>query len=732
MDRNYTSIRFSIGVSLTDAGKLADAIRQDAGESANEEDLRVKVEGRLRPYFQSLDIRYDAHYDQIVAGKKKPDALFGKVVTSYKKPRLLESKTQYDKAISDLHDDLRTKADSDGRPLEEYVGILLDGTTLGYTKFRAGDWYSSPPLKVDQTSTRLMLSFYHALATKPLSPEGLTNVLGPRSEVFAGLTHALWHRLGSPQGRVKLFYTEWRRLFGQVSGYEAKQLPELSEIAFRVKIPYDGDVPRLLFTIHSYFALVIKLLAAELLVIHRDGQIRSYWEQLAQMRSEDFRKGFEEMENGGVFRQLGIENFLEGDFFSWYLDMWDEELQRCLGKLVHRFREFEPRTGDLEPDRVRDLLKRLYQYLAPKKLRHDLGEFYTPDWLAEFVLDSVGYDGKLGSRLIDPACGSGTFLVLAIKRVRSKYVAADIEPVAVLSKILENIVGFDLNPLAVLAARTNYLVALGELLNYLHLADLPISIPVYLADSIAVPQKTGSVYSHRLLTEMGEIKLDLPTEIVETGLVGRLMAIMEEAIKSGCDEDEAIELIERQIGSQLPIERFENALRRLFRPLKNLEEKDWDKVWCRVVKNRYAPSWVGEFDFVVGNPSWVRWTMLPASYKDAVKDYCQHYGLFSKDAWVGGIESDISMVLVYSAIDHWCASEGRIGFVITQTVFKSESAEGFRRFILPDGIPFQVTEVHDMVELKPFEGANNRTAAFFAVKGKPTSYPVPYIKWRKS
>jgi hypothetical protein len=237
---------------------------------------------------------------------------------------------------------------------------------------------------------------------------------------------------------------------------------------------------------------------------------------------------------------------------------------------------------------------------------------------------------------------------------------------------------------------------------------------------------------YSLLTEIGEIKLDLPTEVVEGGLVGRLMVIMEEAIKGGYDEDETMHLVKQQVGAQLPTETLEPVLRNLFRSLKNLEDKDWDKVWCRVVKNRYAPSWVGRFDFVAGNPSWVRWTMLPASYKDAVKDYCEHYGLFSRDSWVGGIESDISMVLAYSAIDHWCAEGGHIGFVITQTVFKSESAEGFRSFVLPDGTPFRVTEVHDMVELKPFEGANNRTSVFFAVKGEPTSYPVPYIKWRKA
>jgi len=70
--------------------------------------------------------------------------------------------------------------------------------------------------------------------------------------------------------------------------------------------------------------------------------------------------------------------------------------------------------------------------LCPKKIRHDLGEYYTPDWLAELVLNEVGWTvetfekiaqekgvlAPLDLRLLDPACGSGTFLVLAISRLR--------------------------------------------------------------------------------------------------------------------------------------------------------------------------------------------------------------------------------------------------------------------------------------------------------------------------
>ena len=57
------------------------------------------------------------------------------------------------------------------------------------------------------------------------------------------------------------------------------------------------------------------------------------------------------------------------------------------------------------------MLKMLYHGLMPREIRHNLGEYYTPDWLAEHVLNELGYAGQIDKRLLDPACGSGTFLV---------------------------------------------------------------------------------------------------------------------------------------------------------------------------------------------------------------------------------------------------------------------------------------------------------------------------------
>jgi len=93
------------------------------------------------------------------------------------------------------------------------------------------------------------------------------------------------------------------------------------------------------------------------------------------------------------------------------------------------------------------------------------------------------------------------------------------------------------------------------------------------------------------------------------------------------------------------------------------------------------------------------------------------------------VKLDLSMLFSYVVIDRYLKKDGVFGFLITQTVFVSIAGGKFRRFTLPQGIPLKVVKIHDMIDLMPFEGAQNRTAMFVVKKGEKTTFPIPYIKW---
>ena len=127
------------------------------------------------------------------------------------------------------------------------------------------------------------------------------------------------------------------------------------------------------------------------------------------------------------------------------------------------------------------MLKSLYQELVDPETRHDLGEFYTPDWLAHRMVRKM-LDENPSASVFDPSCGSGTFLYLTIKEKRDRFR----DSASTLDHILSSVYGADNHPLAVIIAKTNYILALGDLIKK---RRGRIFIPVYLTDTIRLPER---------------------------------------------------------------------------------------------------------------------------------------------------------------------------------------------------------------------------------------------------
>jgi hypothetical protein len=759
---------------------LAEAILQVGRTAQTEEDLRIGVEKLLEPALEQLGVvahpRYERHIRRtILTAPGRADALYGQAVIEYEPPGKLSTQRGLASTRKQLEGYLLGLAGSGSQreaALRRMAGIGLDGHSIFFLRYRGdrpsteqqgpkapltqlpllveeppkGSFSLIGPYSITEESVGEFLLHLRALRRRPLAADELAKEFGPAGDVAHEIVNALYSRLaecltapGSPFPRVETLYDEWKRIFGIVYGQElVKAQRDAHALARLYHVTEFTDLKPLLFAVHTYYALFMKLLAAELLSLQEGALLASVAEQLPALTGELLRSRLEDLEKGTWFEAQGIRNFLEADFFGWYLSAWNGDIEAAVRSLARALAEYEPATGTLAPEATRDLLKKLYQYLVPKELRHDLGEYYTPDWLAELVLNELGYAGNPQQRLLDPACGSGTFLVLAIRRIldyaEDSLVWRARGERELVAKILENLVGFDLNPLAVIAARTNYLLALGPLVRHLAGKDLP----VYLCDSILTPKTIRPTQvppesPDSIPVPSSQREFWIPRELVERGRIDALCRLLEQCV-ANYTVDEFVERARGEIG--WASDYTEPSLRTLFAKVKGLEEAARNGIWARILKNAFAPVFVGQFDYVAGNPPWVNWESLADEYRDATRELWQNYGLFSLKghaARLGGGKKDVAMLMLYAAMDSYLREGGKLGFVITETVFKTKGAgDGFRRFRLGEGAHLKVLSAHDLVELQPFEGASNRTATVALQKGEETEYPASYTLWRKA
>lgn len=222
------------------------------------------------------------------------------------------------------------------------------------------------------------------------------------------------------------------------------------------------SIQLLFFGIQTYFSLFIKLILKETIC-----------------RGEELP--YSEIIMGTFTNKIGIKNYVSPDYYCWPVFELDNGFDKLMSRMTAQLKRYQVNQSVKEFVSLyqQDFIKQIYEALIPKQLRHALGEYYTPDWMAEKVLnDSIDFfnseKGILDLRIVEPTCGSGTFILKIIKKKR--FAGAS------LNNILETVFGMDINPLAVLSAKTNYVFLVLDLLF-----DSPnpsFILPIFNADMV--------------------------------------------------------------------------------------------------------------------------------------------------------------------------------------------------------------------------------------------------------
>jgi SAM-dependent methyltransferase len=372
--------------------------------------------------------------------------------------------------------------------------------------------------------------------------------------------------------------------------------------------------------------------------------------------------------SGRALDEIGIHGAVESDFFDWVLeDQAGHDLVRRLARQAARFR-----LRDVQSD----VLKALYESLMDPEQRHDLGEYYTPDWLAAKVT-AAAMDAPLDQRVLDPACGSGTFLFHAIRRLRMAGVAAGWKPPRRVAACTAQVRGLDVHPVAVIIARVTWLLALGE---DIHERDGAIHVPVFLGDALQ--------WNISQVGDSREVRVNVPQEAqplrVPAGFAEdqALLDAGVQALKDGLERDASAAMIERDL-KRLPGASAGDAvaLAATFGRILALHRAGRDGIWPFVLRNLVRPLWLSRADqradVLLGNPPWVAYRHLSAPMQARMRAACQELNL-----WVGGVlatQQDLCALFTVRAVQRYLKPGGRVAFVLPYAVLNRPVFAGLRR-----------------------------------------------------
>ena len=570
------------------------------------------------------DVQLEAHIPEV---RGWIDALLGRTVVEFKS----DLRRERDDAEAQL---TRYIAQREGESGERYVGIAADGAEFVSYELRRGALRELAAYRTNPDDPRGTLVWLSAAvaAGEELAPDSETVVqelgrLSPAWQRSLGDLRDAWASgRGHPEARLKRQL--WAQRLEQVYG-----------------APVDADD---LFFQHTYLAVVAKTIAVHVLGV----PMPTPRDLLA----------------GRPFEQAGISGLVESDFFDWLLDADADDLVRRIALQASRFRLREVQT---------DVLKGLYESLIDPEDRHDLGEYYTPDWLAARMC-AVAIERPLEQRALDPACGSGAFLFHAIRRLLAAADAAGLDTPTALERCIEKVVGIDVHPVAVQIARVTYLLALGE--GRLRHPDRPqLAIPVYLGDALQWDVQ-GFLAERDVLIEVPD---------------GPVLHFPFAVTRSPAEFDAVIELMLQQGDADAEPAHFTAALRgqlrgldsksvailsQTFADLRNLRAQGRNHIWGFVARNLVRPVWLSSdeqrADVVIGNPPWLAYRFMSRATQQRFRDESDRRGV-----WQGGkvaTHQDLSAYFFARCCELYLKPGAGIAFVMPYAAMSRRQFGGFR------------------------------------------------------
>ncbi|MFZ2025422.1 MAG: hypothetical protein WAV51_04010 [Microgenomates group bacterium] len=618
------------------------------------------------------------------------DAISNSLIIEYKRKSKLDKSIDQEKATTQVINYLQQLKTEQNN---QFYAILTDGVKIRYFYYQNGILHFTPFKTIDTNDLDRLIKSLLIVDYKQFVPENIIKDFKFNS--LNSCTHKLANCLfrfleTNMTEKTNMLFQEWEVLFhlsesdqGQNSDIVKRRLV-LNKI-FNTKILDNNKDYKALFALQTTYAIIVKLIACKVISKLTFNNEIMYFSDLTTIDSEKLRAFFEKVEDGYDFATGGIRNLLEGDFFSWYctFEQWNEEEAKIFIEIINILEGYANTSFKYGYATI-DIFKDLYMEIMPNEVRHSLGEYFTPAWLADYVVkESINSIQKKEWRAIDPCCGSGIFIISLIKSIigNTDIISLDNnQKKTLLKKILTRVEGIDINPLSVLTARVSYLFAIAPLIE-----NTKFEIPIYLGDSANIPKIISldgvECYEYKINTKQGDIDSILPCSFVHNSNFIEKMSLLQTTIKIK-DPNIVYDKIVSNFPKSDCNKSVSQAINRFSKQLVSLSINNWDGIWIRIVMNFMLIARIHNIDIIVGNPPWVKWEFLPQSYAENIKALCISRHLFSGQTYMGAISLNICALIANVTASTWLNEEGILAFLMPKTLMTQDSYAGFRNFYL--------------------------------------------------
>jgi N-6 DNA methylase len=637
----------------------------------------------------------------------RPDAFLGNLI--------VEFKSDLDRFGEDARSQLRRYIailwSNQGKKRVNYLAIAADGLKFGVyrpsTRKTAGSTIEPDDILLKELDSADLREIgrhpdsafvwfdRYLLYRTQIAPTGsdFAERFGPDSPTYKQARQLLEQAWDTAKASSQTIYEEWGRYL---------------RYAYGTQIATED-----LFLKHTFLATLAKFTAH---AYYTDGRPPKDKNELLQVVS------------GDVFDRWNIRNFLAEDFFSWVARPEVESACVDLGRLIQDvLATFDVTSID------EDVLKTLYQELVDPTERHELGEYYTPDWLADLIVERV-LARNAEKRILDPSCGSGTFLVIALHKKQEALKSLGAQKL--LDHLSEAVVGVDIHPLAVIVAKTNYLLAVRDLLRK---REGPFTLPIYMANSVVLPKELRElqgrlkVYGVDIAYTLPRgrthrVTLRIPASVANDprlldpiiSCVGDYASILSDSAIANREEFvNNLLAAAPQVAGLTDAEAAFDVLLHTAEAMHTLKKEGKDSIWTFILRNIYRPIFLSThpFDAVVGNPPWLSFRYVQdIDYQSELKTLMKTYHIFPDSELVTHME--LATLFLLRCSDLYVRPGGSVTFVMPRSVFTADQHGLFRSNTGPPGISYLL----DLDSVHPL--FNVPTCVVEATRDEPSSYPI--------